>query len=140
MIRALFILLLAVPLLTGCSTFSHSKKGTEIKAQHSTAELYGALHSAEAKLGQTHKGGTIHVRFVPGTEMSNASGWLGKRTSADRGVALATYGGGAITIYTTNGKWRMQDAEHEMAHAVLDARGVPASEHHNTMKKAGFKW
>jgi hypothetical protein len=127
---------LAFALLTGCQLFSSKKGG--IRAPHSTPELYGALHAAEARLGMTHRTGSIRVEFREGTHPSR-HGWSG--VPADGGIlGGVTSAGGAILLYLTGGKVHPHNAEHEMAHSILYSRGVPGEQHHATMKKAGFQW
>ena len=127
---------LAFALLTGCQLFRSSKSG--IRAPHSTPELYGALHAAEARLGMTHKTGSISVQFREGTHPSR-HGWSG--VPGDGGIlGGVTSVGGSILLYTTNGAVHRHNAEHEMAHSILYSRGVPGDQHHGIMRKAGFSW
>jgi len=127
---------LAFALLTGCQLFRSSKSG--IRAPHSTPELYGALHAAEARLGMTHKTGSISVQFREGTHPSR-HGWSG--VPGDGGIlGGVTSVGGSILLYLTGGKVHPHNAEHEMAHSILYSHGVPGEQHHAIMRKAGFSW
>ena len=127
---------LAFAILTSCQLFGSSKSG--IRAPHSTPELYGALHAAEARLGMAHKTGNISVQFREGTHPSR-HGWSG--VPGDGGIlGGVTSISGAILLYTTNGAVHRHSAEHEMAHSILYSHGIPGDQHHEIMRKAGFQW
>lgn len=130
-------ILLAAVLLSGCAMFK-SDSGTKIIAPHSADVLYGALHAAEAQLGQTYDGGKIRVRFEEG-DVRTGYGWKGKRVSGGV-LGGQTSSIGNTTLYLTDGKIHPHNAEHEMAHQILFSHGIPASQHHEIMKAAGFRW
>ena len=110
-----------------------------LNAPRDKAQLYGALHEAEQRLGMTHKGGTITVKLEEGTMMSGVRPWLG-RPYMDQGVANGYAStAGYVMLYTTKGRWRLETAWHEFAHMILWSRGVGVNEHHNMMRQHGIK-
>jgi hypothetical protein len=112
-----------------------------IKAKGHHEQLQQALDVAESMLGMLARH-PIKVITAEGSYRSHA-GWLGQR------VANGTLGGqtsprGVVSIFLTNGAvWLADPAEapavHELAHAILYQHGVPTSEHHLRMRRAGFR-
>ena len=135
-------MLLAIILLAGCAHRNPYSGPFKIDAPRDKQELYGAYHDAVNRLGQTHKGGTVKVRFLPGKYPSNAPGWLGRPIAHFDGIALGYYNLASrnITIYTTNGRWRYETARWEFGRAILHSRGLKDwNEQARIMERKGFR-
>ena len=79
------------------------------------------------------------VRFVEGNIQSNDRRFKGAQTK--HGVALGTTSSrGDVTIYTTGGRYDAKYLEHEIAHLILFSHRVPTDQHHDIMRKAGYRW
>lgn len=102
--------------------------------------------SAEQRLGYSFLNPTDYSyiwRTAPGTVKAK-SGDKGELVNHDgRPMVMtgSTDNYGNTTIYLTNGKLPkdpMHGGVHEAGHHILDSNGVPWSEHHAIMRKAGF--
>ena len=129
-------------LLSGCAHRNPYSGPFKIDAPRDKQELYGAYNDAVNRLGQTHKGGTIRVRFAPGDTMSNARPWMGRTNPKFEGVALGLWvpSERAILLYTTGGRWRYETARWEFGRAILWSRGTrDGAEQERMMRAKGFR-
>ena len=125
----------------GCSHRLLRRGKVSISAPHSLPELWGAYNEAAEKLGRTHAGGTIRVRYIPGDVMSAIPPWKGV-VLPGRGVALGLYNqvSDRITLYTTGGRWRHETARWEFGRSILESRGVRDEwEQVRIMEQSGFR-
>jgi hypothetical protein len=131
-------LILALAVLSGCAT----SKGAKIVAPHSTAELYGVMHTLEAQHGLKHKG-KLRVTFKEGT-IRTPQGWYGWRVPG--GAQGGEYAPYSAIIATHNGKvqvgpWQTCNTAHEFYHHLLYVAGHKNLQtHHDIMRAKGFRW
>jgi hypothetical protein len=134
--------LLAIAMLaTSCALFDRGSDKPRIDAPHSTAELYGVMHTLEAQHGLKHKG-KLRVTYKDGT-IRTRYGWYG--WAVEGGTKGGHYGGGSALIATHNGRlqvghWTTCNTAHELMHRLLDVHGHPLQTHHDIMRGKGFRW